>query len=68
MSERISESERARRQEILDFAYANVGLERLMPSEKVIAAAQRWARGEISFEELQIEADSSLSNRDSSEI
>lgn len=46
----VSEEERTRRQEAVDYAFASVGLEGLAVSDKDRAHAQRFINGEIDLE------------------
>ena len=48
----ITEAERRKRQEAVNFARANVGLEGFKPSEEVEAQVRRHINGEIDLAEL----------------
>lgn len=48
----ITAEERARRQEIADYALATVGLEGFVPDAATQERARRWVNGEITMAEL----------------
>ncbi len=60
MTLRLDDQERARRQSIVDAAFATVGLEGLGPDEPTRELAQRWVSGEVTMEELVAKLPSGL--------
>jgi hypothetical protein len=48
----LGDEERKLRQSFVDYAFATVGLEGLVPGKHALVAAKRWVAGEITIAEL----------------